>query len=925
MSTVLGNISKDTTRFTIFENDQVLTADQLNDLFNYLDVQTRLTRTRAIGIGIICGLEIGTLDVGNIVVSKGTAITTDGDLLHLDEDTVFDQYEVFEDVNARYPYFWSADKVIPIFELRNSELTGDLAGKTLSEFEQSTVTAFKDYIGVLYLEDYKNDPDICTGTDCDNKGAESAKNLKVLLVHKNNIQQLLQSMPPINKNYFSLEDITVPRVSIKTTIDTYAELNAAFNDVLIVKEDIKAKLKIAYQSCKTIVDDEFDNSDPTSGWDTLLDQAFNVTTSVYSQYVYDFARDLSFAYNELRETLFADNSICCPDINLFPKHVLMGLVKTATVTRIPDSPVSVPTRPIFTRPFDLINSRLQIFGDIRFNRGLVIKRYNPIHIDLEYRHHFYESPVLNNKDESIQQTRFCFMRINSMIKNFFIPTAADLKSVGDGLKITPGCFENKPLGDRSIPFYYRYNNQLPVNSYWNFKANVRKKESDILYYSSSSYTDKASTVTPFRFNILPYDFFRIEGHIGFKNQEVESAINNLILEHNLPFNLITVQVERNPLTIPKRQWFFPELQIQEAMVRNAFLDHINQVDFVHTSLKAQTANLPEATNINLSIDNFSNAKNKILTYQPISQPNFDVEGFKKDVQNVINATTDVKVQTKKFDFAHTAVPHDFVINTDIIGKADLIADLIKQKETKKIEDLMLGNFMKKNSGLEHAGGVLRGGTFVLVYTSNDGKVVADFMLPYFVADKDIVPDPPVIKPQPLPWKKLNFEKVFIPKPLYQVDLDALSIKYDDKITGFRQTLNNNEKLFERVVASTIPGKFQPGAYVNPGTDGVVVGGKDITGVVKEYGDMQRELADLPVNAPNRNEKEIALIDAAEKLTNVLNQPAVVADTGNAILVKSVLADIHSGTSLVTGKELQTKAADISNRANNITKGIKLIR
>jgi hypothetical protein len=58
MGNVLANISKDNTHFTVFENDQVLTADQLNDLFNYLDVQTRLTRTRAIGVGIICGLEM---------------------------------------------------------------------------------------------------------------------------------------------------------------------------------------------------------------------------------------------------------------------------------------------------------------------------------------------------------------------------------------------------------------------------------------------------------------------------------------------------------------------------------------------------------------------------------------------------------------------------------------------------------------------------------------------------------------------------------------------------------------------------------------------------------------------------------------------------------------------------------------------------
>src|SRR5664279_3651962 len=102
MGNVLDLVSNDNTTFTIFENDQVLTADQLNDLFNYLDVQTRITRSKAIGVGIITGLEIGVLANKQIVVSKGAAITTDGDMLYYNSDQQFDQYQVFEDINAKY-------------------------------------------------------------------------------------------------------------------------------------------------------------------------------------------------------------------------------------------------------------------------------------------------------------------------------------------------------------------------------------------------------------------------------------------------------------------------------------------------------------------------------------------------------------------------------------------------------------------------------------------------------------------------------------------------------------------------------------------------------------------------------------------------------------------------------------------------------
>ncbi len=1006
MSTVLGNISRDNTRFTIFENDQVLTADQLNDLFNYLDVQTRLTRTRAIGVGIICGLEIGTLENMNIVVSKGAAITTDGDLLHIDEAREFDQYELFEDVNAKYPYFRVENEMIPVFELRNSKAPGVIPGKELSAFEEVTVTAFKDYVGVLYLEDYKNDPDVCTGTDCDNKGAEAAKELKVLLVHKNSMRLLLQSIPAINKNYFALDDLNIPRVSVKNTIDTYAELNAAFNNALVVKEDIKSKLTKAYQQCKPIIEDEFDGSDPTTNWGSLIDQHFNVATSIYGQYVYDFARDISFAYNEMRETLFADNMMCCPDVNLFPKHVLMGLVKTATASRIPETTDRPPIiRPVVVRPFDINLLGLTTFKP-RFDIGLLKRRFHPIHIDTEYRHHFYESPVLNNKEENILQTRFCFTRINSLIKNFKVPTAQDLQNL-ENLKVTPGYFEDKPLGERSIPFYYRFDSNLPVNLYWNYKANVRKKEDEILYYSAAQYPSSTpATLTPLQFNILPYNFFRVEGHIGFKHQEAENALNRLIQENNLPFNVLTVQVERNPRTIPRKNWHFPEINLYSGILRNNFFDQMNQVDLVHAQLKAQP-DLPDAANINLSIDNYSNAKSKVLTNQPVTQPEFNINAFKADVQSVINATADVKVKTKKFDFAQTSIPHDFVINTNVMVNADLIADLILQKETKKIEDLMLGNFMKINPGLEHAGGVLRGGTFVLVYTSNDDVVVADFMLPYYVPDKDIVPNPPVIKPlPPIATPKIDLPKIFKKVPLYFEDIDLkikektdpLDLKFDAKInerfagfdtkfTEFNQkeaALSTKFNLYDTIllgkvtnpvrvgvgdvavpkgvdivpgIAVTAPGIREeevtaPITTTNPilttpiatvpitvgvgtsvpvgvGTTGIVttipsgigvVINRAITSKITAFNNRQTQLEKLSAKAPDRKEKEAALLKAAENLTKELNKPGIVADPNNELLVKSLLSDIHTGNSLISTKDLAPQADKLTKLANKINNG-----
>ena len=82
--------------FHYFEDNQVLTAAHLNSVIDFLDRRDRLTRTKLIGTGIVCGLNVS-FDEKTIAVSKGAAITSDGDLIHIDEATSFSKFKKFDD------------------------------------------------------------------------------------------------------------------------------------------------------------------------------------------------------------------------------------------------------------------------------------------------------------------------------------------------------------------------------------------------------------------------------------------------------------------------------------------------------------------------------------------------------------------------------------------------------------------------------------------------------------------------------------------------------------------------------------------------------------------------------------------------------------------------------------------------------------
>ncbi|MEK7718986.1 MAG: hypothetical protein AAB347_05165 [Bacteroidota bacterium] len=80
-------------------------------------------------------------------------------------------------------------------------------------------------------------------------------------------------------------------------------------------------------------------------------------------------------------------------------------------------------------------------------------------------------------------------------------------------------------------------------------------------------------------------------------------------------------------------------------------------------------------------------------------------------------------------------PFDSLVSNRNVNMLDHLDILIRRDIEIKENRLLFNNYIAQHPGLEHAGGVMRGGTFVLVYDENN-TIIADFMLPYQETDAE---------------------------------------------------------------------------------------------------------------------------------------------------------------------------------------------
>ncbi|HZL09950.1 MAG TPA: PKD domain-containing protein [Prolixibacteraceae bacterium] len=520
-----------------FVADQVLTSDNLNNLFGYLDEQGRITRTNLSGIGIVCGLEVKTAaDGSSITITQGVGVTSSGYLVSVPE-VKYIGINTFNALKCEYydEFVTNESPRTKRFDLWELKQEAESEGTTA--LTKAFLTSGEKIV-LIFVELLDENNKNCDPSSCDDKGAKVTVNFRPLLIKSADANSLISSTESniTSEKFNSLPDIFLPRWDAPNTNPVNADqIFLGYKNILTQTFilSVQTVLSNAYNTFKPVIADEYP-TDPfvvnslIIHYNFLFNGPINTNQSIHIQYYYDLFSDLIEAYNEFCITGSEILSTCCPDESLFPRHLLLG------------ESISLP--------LDTTSS---------------------------YRHYFMYSPLFERKD-LLGTLKLLFRRMDLMVKSFLIPpVAASMSdSIDLNIKITPSKLSRAPLSAKAIPYYFTPNAlPVPLYKFWSVEKSLRNRAQQILSYNSDQYNTTDDFVNePLKYDLESYNFFRIEGITGKQLKLVLDSINNRILNARLPIQVVPVSTG-NPLSGSENDecCVFSDIELQYQLIRNELL------------------------------------------------------------------------------------------------------------------------------------------------------------------------------------------------------------------------------------------------------------------------------------------------------------------------------------------------------------------
>ena len=686
-------------KYPVFEADQVLSQKHLNRAISYLEEQDRLTRVGGIGVGIICGLEISHPQPNQITISCGTAITSLGYQINWEEKT-FSYY---------HPIELSADFLAPKFiDGEYLELTLPHAKKyeplknSIELLPTNTLEVdriaipdnfFKDKIVILLLETLLIDEKNCVTTNCDDKGKRIEFKIRPLLISINQLNPYLFPEYPKVMNFekISLPRYNVPHNQLITGSDVLNEFKKNLADSVI--SNVSEKISLVYKSYKSIISNTVDFNvlnNPKTALETVINANKD---SIHVQYLWDWMSDIAFAYNEIIEFNERNPSLCCVDETMFPFHAVLGKVDD-----------------------DNINYRTPFFST--------------------------QNSSLKNKQKR-KELSLLFERLVHLIKFW--------KVQNNGIKVTPSVSGDVLLSKKSIPFYY--DAILELNRKWSPKKTVKNKNNEILSYHSevAGYTNQDCVKKPLLYDIEPYNFFRIEGHIGKNYQDALKEILAIKDYNNLPFKVIALNAadleNHTPnITTYARDW--GDIELDYDLVRRDWENVIGKsIEWIlYKDVKKEIDNYPKIkpyivneygkNELDLFITYLKRGRNSMVeSFSEFLKIYFNFIKIYEKIEFMANYYREIifkKLEKNENKiFAEDLIDHlDEIIMVCQKGEFRALYQAAMQKWKEISQNTTVKKFFETHSGIEHKAGVCKGGTFILIYesVSRNRKINSEVMI-----------------------------------------------------------------------------------------------------------------------------------------------------------------------------------------------------
>mgnify|MGYP000060359450 CR=1 FL=1 len=265
------------------------------------------------------------------------------------------------------------------------------------------------------------------------------------------------------------------------------------------------------------------------------------------QYFYDFIKDLILAYNEFRDVAFELMSECCMDMDCFPKHLMLGEV----------------IAPGGCKPS-------------------------------QYRHYFTKSPIFDNQTEKLARAISLFQRMVLMTRKFDLatvnnPTTTIIRpnTLPVPIYITPSNEKRDPLSKRAIPYYYRIHevetNLGTLEQSWDYNYKLKclfgKGIAPLAYGNQDvvQSNDQGPVKTPLFYDIDPFNFLRIEGHIRTSYIPAKQQIEKIKKDFDLPFNVIALRLNGDSFDNIAERCNFDDLRTEYGTIRVELLSLMKNV------------------------------------------------------------------------------------------------------------------------------------------------------------------------------------------------------------------------------------------------------------------------------------------------------------------------------------------------------------